>query len=83
MYCQPTSQARKTDEAQATMRRIGIELVNERKSSLYTQNTEKTKDFSGPDMNGRDLLSILVKANTDPNLGESKRLTDEDVLGRE
>lgn len=67
------------------MRRIGIELLNERKIEAKGGHVDqkKTDDEIISALNGRDLLSALVRANTDPNLGESKRLSDEDVLGRE
>lgn len=32
---------------------------------------------------GRDLLTSLVKANADPDVPESQKLSDEEVLSRE
>ena len=67
------------------MRRIGIDLLNQRKAAAAGRRVENKKidDEIVSALDGRDLLSVLVKANTDPDLGETKRLSDEDVLGRE
>ena len=35
------------------------------------------------DLQGRDLLSLLIKANMATDIPESQRLSDEDVLARE
>lgn len=51
------------------MRMIGKEMLSTRK-----QGGELEK--------GRDLLSILVQANTDSQLPQSKRMDDEEVLAR-
>lgn len=67
------------------MRRIGINLLNAKKAEA-SDGFVKDKDIGddiAAETGGRDLLSVLVKANTDPNLPEDKRLSDEDVLGRE
>lgn len=56
------------------MRRIGMQLLSDTKSSLVTNGEE------GEDGHTRDLLSLLIKANSasDP----SQRMSDNDVLSR-
>lgn len=51
------------------MRNIGKEMLSARKEG-------------GELEKGRDLLSALVRANTDSQLPDSKRMNDEDVLAR-
>ena len=57
------------------MLKIGQELLEESKKN--TLSGDKT---SG---SGRDLLSLLVKANATPDLQRSQRLEDQDVVARE
>lgn len=51
------------------MRQIGKELLNERQEGGALQK-------------GRDLLSVLIRANTDTDLPESQRMNEDDVLAR-
>lgn len=59
------------------MFRIGSELLEQSKASLEQGKSDK-KAWSA-----RDLLSILIRANAMPDISESQRLSDEDVLARE
>lgn len=60
------------------MGRIGRQLLNDSKAAI----TESEKNGNKGGVQGRDLLSLLVKANTSPELLDSQRLSDEDVLAR-
>jgi hypothetical protein len=53
--------------------RIGRQLLHESKKDMKTNENRR----------GRDLLSLLVRANTASELPPSQRLSDEDVLARE
>lgn len=68
---QPFERNRRVHAARNAMDRIGYQILNERKAALSSE--QKVSD--------RDVLSLLVKANTaaDP----SHRLSDEDVLARQ
>jgi hypothetical protein len=62
------------------MRRIGMQLAMEKKASVLRasgQNVEKK------DVYGRDLLTLLIKANIVIDIPENQRLMDKDVLERE
>ncbi|KAJ6551196.1 cytochrome P450 [Mycena capillaripes] len=62
-------------EAQAVMRRIGLQLLQESKNEMAESGTfEKGRS--------RDLLSLLVRANTAKDIPPSQRLSDEDVLAQ-
>lgn len=62
------------------MRRIAKELVEERKRAFTTDKQDIEKDSDS--LIGHDLLSVLIKANMDPDIPESQRMVDEDVLSR-
>ncbi|KAF8838342.1 cytochrome P450 [Paxillus ammoniavirescens] len=77
----PSDRGRKIQAAQATMKRIAQGLLAEAKAAVLAGSTEK----GGIDKNsiqGRDLLSLLVKANMASDIPENQRLSDEDVLSQ-
>ena len=66
------------------MNRIGRELLHKRKVGGQG---DKEKGTALPesvkhDLRGRDLLSVLVKANMDVSLPDNQRLSYEEVLSR-
>ncbi|KIY62983.1 cytochrome P450 [Cylindrobasidium torrendii FP15055 ss-10] len=58
--------------AQKTMDRIGSTLLSEAKALIALGDKVSTT--------GRDMFSLLVKANTSPDLPEHQRLSDKDVI---
>ncbi|KAJ7885368.1 cytochrome P450 [Mycena leptocephala] len=63
------------EKSQAVMRRIGLQLLQESKNEMAENGTfEKGRS--------RDLLSLLVRANTSKDIPASQRLSDEDVLAQ-
>jgi hypothetical protein len=63
------------------MTRIGEELLAGAKAAAGESMTEKGK-IEQNSLHGRDLLSLLVKANMDTDIPESQKMSDEDVLAR-
>ena len=87
MSTQKTRRVRHAEIGQATMRRIGLQLIAEKKADiLAAQRLESGKQSTGSDRLGhsRDLLTLLIKANMelDTSSGEHQRMSDEEVLGR-
>ncbi|OSX62243.1 hypothetical protein POSPLADRAFT_1046615 [Postia placenta MAD-698-R-SB12] len=66
--------------ARKVMTRIGLELVREKKIQITKAALEASKDGAQERLHGRDLLTILVKANMASDITESQRMSDEDVL---
>jgi hypothetical protein len=64
------------NNSQAIMMRIGRELLLESKNAIVEGGAFQSRRT-------RDLLSLLVWANTSKDIPESQRLSDEDVLARE
>jgi hypothetical protein len=66
------------------LRSLGQGLVSQKKAKILAttqgnaQGVVEKKDFEG-----RDLLSLLIKANMATDLPDSARMTDEDILARE
>ncbi|KZW00396.1 cytochrome P450 [Exidia glandulosa HHB12029] len=69
----PNKQQRKTDEARAVMDRIGMELITEKKRAIRAGESKSV---------GRDLLTLLIRANMDKDVPPHLRLSDEEVLGQ-
>lgn len=63
------------------MARIGKELLATAKATARASATEKG-EIEKNSLHGRDLLSLLVKANMATDIPENQRLSDEDVLAR-
>ncbi|KAI0701860.1 cytochrome P450 [Cytidiella melzeri] len=75
-----TRRDRLSAEAQMTLRRIGLQLIAEKKASILAatgQNNIEKKDVLG-----RDLLTLLIKANMASDVPENQRLTDDEVLAQ-
>lgn len=80
---QGSKQQRSMKTAMATMRRVGAQLLDERKQRFLSEKSDAaTADEDDAGLQGRDLLSLLVKANMDPDMPETQRMCDEDVLAR-
>ncbi|KAJ6528626.1 cytochrome P450 [Mycena vulgaris] len=63
------------DNSQAVMRRIGQRLLRDSKQKIALGSSVDS-------VSSRDLLSLLVRANTTEDIPEAQRLSDEDVLAQ-
>ncbi|EKM59790.1 uncharacterized protein PHACADRAFT_206015 [Phanerochaete carnosa HHB-10118-sp] len=74
---------RRSERAQAAMRRIGMRLIAEKKAAILE---EKGSGGGGgverKDITERDLLTLLIRANMATDIPESQRLTDDEVLAQ-
>ncbi|KAK7687003.1 hypothetical protein QCA50_009502 [Cerrena zonata] len=78
----PTAQSRRMAHAKAISRRIGMQLIQEKKEALKAHADAEKRGVKRDDLQGRDLLSLLIKANMATDVPESQRLTDDDVLAQ-
>ena len=69
------------EASQAVMRRIGLQLIAEKKAAIRAQAFRK-EGLEKNDLHERDLLTLLLKANMATDIPDSQRLSDEDVLAR-
>ena len=65
------------------MRRIGLQLIADKKAAIIAEKHSEKEGLERKDMQGRDLLTLLIKANMATDIPENQRLTDEEVLARE
>ncbi|KAI0046332.1 cytochrome P450 [Auriscalpium vulgare] len=75
----PTPRARRINAALETMRRAGAKLLEAGKA---TEREKQQLTDESVDGNGRDLLSLLVKANMASDAREGARMTDSEVLAQ-
>ena len=77
LLLKPDAQLRRWDRAQDVMRRIGTQLLEEKKAAIMREAADgKEKARS------RDLLTLLLKSNMATDIPENQRLSDEDVIAR-
>lgn len=76
---QKTQRDRQTEAAREVMTRIGNQLLKSSKEAVV----QAEKDHIDNGLQSRNLLSLLVKANTAANIPDHQRLSDNDVLARE
>jgi len=73
----PTERGPQIHQAQSAMLRIGKQILKDSKASLsLAPKTERSSSRT------KDLLSLLLKANTSVDIPDSQRLSDEDVLAQ-
>lgn len=64
------------------MKVIGMKLITDKKRAILQANEGLGGKVEGKSVEGKDLLSLLIRANMATDLPESARLNDEDVLAR-
>ncbi|KAH7907833.1 cytochrome P450 [Hygrophoropsis aurantiaca] len=79
----PTDLGRKITVAQQAMERIGRELLRDAKAAVMaSQRDEKKGIVEKRSVQGRDLLSLLVRANMATDIPDNQKLSDEEVLAQ-
>jgi len=77
----PNAMSTRTEVAQSVMRRIGMQLVAQKKAEVMKAAQAGEKAIS-KGLQSRDLLTLLIKANMSTDIPESQRLSDDDVLAQ-
>ncbi|KAF9229870.1 cytochrome P450, partial [Melanogaster broomeanus] len=77
----PGDQLRRVQISQRTMTRIGRELLASAKATVRACATGKGV-IEKSSLHGRDLFTLLVKANMATDVPDNQRLSDEDVLAQ-
>ncbi|KAL1952234.1 hypothetical protein VTO73DRAFT_1383 [Trametes versicolor] len=78
----PDERTKTIREAHVVMHRIGTELVRDKKAAVMREVNDQNSGVEKKDVLGRDLLSLLIKANMATNIPDNQRLTDEEVLAQ-
>jgi hypothetical protein len=67
-----------------SLRSIGQSLISQKKAEiLATTEIDGKSRVEKRNIQGRDLLSLLIKANMATDIPDRARITDEDILARE
>ena len=66
-------------QARATMDKVGREILDKSKGNLQTSGEKVEKSAR---LNGRDILTLLLRANTATDIREHQRMSDDEVLAR-
>ncbi|KAH9030860.1 cytochrome P450 [Lactarius deliciosus] len=79
----PTARSRALNRSLEVIRRIGSQLIQDKKAAVLA---ELSSDASGVvekrDVQGHDLLSLLIKSNIASDIPESMRMSDEEILSQ-
>ena len=59
-----------------------MKLIADKKASILSARGQEAKGVEKRDLHGRDLLTLLIKANMATDIPESQRLSDDEVLAR-
>ncbi|EIN09227.1 cytochrome P450 [Punctularia strigosozonata HHB-11173 SS5] len=76
-----TSRDRKVRFAQDTMTRIGVQLIEQKKAFVRAEKTTD-ENIHKDDVKGRDLLSLLVRANLATDIPDSYRMSTKDIVAQ-
>ncbi|KAI0374515.1 cytochrome P450 [Pilatotrama ljubarskyi] len=84
MVEQPDERTRTINEARAVMRRIGSQLIREKRAEILAERAENGEGATAGkrSVRSRDLLTLLIRANMATDITDSQRLSDEEVLAQ-
>ncbi|EIW62554.1 cytochrome P450 [Trametes versicolor FP-101664 SS1] len=69
------------EAASEVFHRVGMQLVEERKTAILKEMSEKhLQGVERKDLQGHDLLTLLMRANMAKDVPENQRLSDKEVL---
>ncbi|KAH7910390.1 cytochrome P450 [Hygrophoropsis aurantiaca] len=78
----PTDRGRQIMFARNIMRRIGHEILRDAKAAVMTSRDDEKGIVEKRSVQGRDLLSLLVRANMATDVPDNQKLSDDDVLAQ-
>jgi hypothetical protein len=82
-YHQITDRFHAIANMQKSLRSIGQSMISQKKAEILTSEISGKGGVEKRNIQGRDLLSLLIKANVATDLPDHARMTDEDILARE
>ncbi|KAI8968082.1 cytochrome P450 [Trametes punicea] len=78
----PNKRTKAVEDAHVVMRRIGLQLIEDKKAAIKRELADKTGTIDKKHLPGKDLLTLLIKANMATNIPDNQRLSDEEVLAQ-
>ncbi|KAI9513472.1 cytochrome P450 [Russula earlei] len=77
----PTDRSRLLASTVQSLRSLGQSVISRKKAEILAT-TEAKSDIAKRSIQGRDLLTLLVRANMAKDIPENARMTDEEVLAQ-
>ena len=82
-YHQPTERNRAIASLHKSTRSIGRNMISQKKAEILSSSEIDSKGrVEKKNIQGRDLLSLLMKANMATDIPDHARMTDNDILAR-
>ena len=82
-HLQPTDRTRAIACLHKCIRSIGQNVISQKKTEILSSSEIDSKGrVEKKNIHGRDLLSLLMKANMATDIPDHARMTDEDILAR-
>ncbi|VDC05284.1 unnamed protein product [Peniophora sp. CBMAI 1063] len=78
----PTKRVREQSKAQALIESIGMRLIQSKKQAIIRETFLSPTEVEKKDIQGSDLLSLLLRANMASDLPESARMSDTDIVSQ-
>ncbi|KAA1474006.1 cytochrome P450 [Dentipellis sp. KUC8613] len=78
----PSERSRVIAKSYATIRRVCGQVVAERKAAVIANLGGLEKGVEKSSIEGRDLMSLLIKANLAVDVAENARLSDDDLISQ-
>lgn len=78
---QRTAHQRNAMKAQIKLREIGMRIINNKKAEIVAQGHGRVEKDS-EEVQGRDFLTVLIRANIAEDLPEAQRLSDDEMLAQ-
>ena len=87
-YRQPTDRSRAISKTLKSIRAIGRRMIAQKKAEIHatSESDAPTRSQGGVEkrnIQGRDLLSVLIRANMATDIPDTARMTDDEILARE
>lgn len=76
----PTENARRVGHGKGVMQRIGRKLLDERRAAILAEVIGGADAVEKKSMSGKDIFSVMIKANMAKDVKDSERMTDEEVI---
>jgi hypothetical protein len=84
IYHQPTDRSRAIANMHKCIRLIGQNVISQKKAEIFaTTEIGSEGHVEKKNIQGCDLLSLLIKANIASDIPDNARMTNEDIMARE
>ncbi|KAG9045760.1 hypothetical protein FS837_005681 [Tulasnella sp. UAMH 9824] len=76
----PTENSKRTAHSRSVMHRVGRKLLDERRAAILAEATGGANAVDKKSVSGKDIFSVMIKANLAHDIKDSERMTDQEVI---